>query len=1137
LPTQIASRPTAAGRFRGLRVAASVAALGLALVEPVCALPQPTAGTSPTEVRLTLAAATYVRLVITPAPVDVVVRRSGPAGTPPEQVPVPRGGKEPTHVSFLAAAAGDYRFEAVPSDPQLPGGGYALALEELRPAGACDAARVRAERALFAAQVELDRPGGDAAAARALSREAMVASSEVGEREETLAALLETARAARRQRLEPPRQPAGPRQPPDPRQRQPKDAQDPESAETAAGLLQRALDLARAVGNRYAEAAALEAMAELPPGDLKDLPLADQLQAANAALDLRRTLGDELGEIEALQWVGHFYDLAGATKSELPIYEEALALAWRNDDVRGEISTLRELGALHDRLGETDRGRAYLAIALNRAHDAHDPVAEAQALEECARLDIDLGELQAANDEYTAAYGLLVAAGSQADAAGATPSPAPEALAASREVFEELARCMDGMAFSLLYLGEPEKAQRKFAAALAAFEALHDPRGRATELLGLGSAQAAAGETDGAAGALASFRQALDLIRASGLRDLQALALYDLARVQRKLRQPQPAVGNLEEALGLEADDLAARARTLVELGNAYGEVGRADAAEQAFERAIAACGGVPVVEAPAQAGLARLRRDRGDLAAALAAIQRALAITEQVRSGVLRPDQRVSFLEARRAYYELDVDLLMRLASRQPGAGHDAAALAVSEQARARGLLDLLARERVDVRQRIAPELKASELAIGAAISTLQQRLLAPSSRSLPAADVERLRRELADAEEKEEELDAEILKREPSYPVVFPPPVLALQEIQGLLDERTALLEFFLGKESSYLFVVTRDGLAAHALPPKAEIARLVAAVRDAVDQAGRLGARHYADEAYRLYTALALSAAELRDKPNWIVAPDEVLHLLSFEVLLTRQAEDGGALGRDLPYLIREHAVSYVPSASVLAQLLRAHRAAGGGASQAKTFVGFGDPGAGALDPRRPLPGARDEVGSIAGLFAADRALVFTGAEATEDRVKTSPAVTWARYLHFASHGILDEEQPARSGLQLARAAGSVEDGLLQVREVFNLELHADLVVLSACQTGLGKQVSGEGLIGMTRAFLYAGAASVVVSLWQVDDASTADLMVSFYRHLQESGDKAAALRLAKLDLIAAGYSRPYYWAPFILIGQPR
>ncbi len=164
------------------------------------------------------------------------------------------------------------------------------------------------------------------------------------------------------------------------------------------------------------------------------------------------------------------------------------------------------------------------------------------------------------------------------------------------------------------------------------------------------------------------------------------------------------------------------------------------------------------------------------------------------------------------------------------------------------------------------------------------------------------------------------------------------------------------------------------------------------------------------------------------------------------------------------------------------------------------------------------------------------MFTGPDATEDTVKTNALVATASNLHFASHGLLDERHPELSGLRLTHAPGSKEDGLLQVREIFNLELRADLVVLSACRSGLGKVVSGEGLIGMTRAFFYAGAGSVVVSLWQVDDDSTSDLMVSFYRYLQQVGDKSEALRRAKLELIdRSQYFHPYFWAPFILVGR--
>jgi len=201
---------------------------------------------------------------------------------------------------------------------------------------------------------------------------------------------------------------------------------------------------------------------------------------------------------------------------------------------------------------------------------------------------------------------------------------------------------------------------------------------------------------------------------------------------------------------------------------------------------------------------------------------------------------------------------------------------------------------------------------------------------------------------------------------------------------------------------------------------------------------------------------------------------------------------------------------------------------------------------------------EVQQIAGLYPPGQSSLLLREQATEENVKTSRRLNEYRYIHFATHGLLNEQRPYYSGLILslpkygkAPAAlpadkgattrsdqPQIEDGLLQVYEIFGLKLNADLVVLSACETGLGKELRGEGLVGLTRAFLYAGTPSVIVSLWKVQDRSTSDLMVNFYKDLNQSKEKTEALRLAKLNLIKSGrYSHPYYWAPFILVGDPR
>jgi CHAT domain-containing protein len=209
--------------------------------------------------------------------------------------------------------------------------------------------------------------------------------------------------------------------------------------------------------------------------------------------------------------------------------------------------------------------------------------------------------------------------------------------------------------------------------------------------------------------------------------------------------------------------------------------------------------------------------------------------------------------------------------------------------------------------------------------------------------------------------------------------------------------------------------------------------------------------------------------------------------------------------------------------------------------------------------PLEYSGREVADIARLYKPDEVAIYLGPTATEENVKGNEHLSTARRIHFATHGLISEKQPQYSGLVLSlpfkedpgpktqdpgpstkdqepRTKDTVEDGLLQVYEIFNLTLNADLVVLSACETGLGKEVKGEGLIGLTRAFLYAGTPSVAVSLWSVADRSTARLMVNFYEGLDRVKDKAEALRQAKLELMQSPrYAHPYYWAPFILVGE--
>jgi CHAT domain-containing protein len=280
--------------------------------------------------------------------------------------------------------------------------------------------------------------------------------------------------------------------------------------------------------------------------------------------------------------------------------------------------------------------------------------------------------------------------------------------------------------------------------------------------------------------------------------------------------------------------------------------------------------------------------------------------------------------------------------------------------------------------------------------------------------------------------------------------------------------------------------------------------------------------------------------------VIAPDGPLYYLPFESLITVPPHAGNLDFATFAYLALQHEIQYVPSASVLAAFEKQQETAEHHIKQ-KDLLVFADP---ALGPGSKgiaqvrewagqlssLPYTRDEAKAIAGIYPNDETSVLVGKQASEKNAKTLDLAGY-RKIHFASHGLIDEERPQFSALVLSADSSDKEDGFLTMPEIFDLKLHADLVVLSACKTGLGKRIRGEGVIGISRAFLFAGASSVLVSLWNVYDRSSAEFMTNFYRAMEkEHKNKADALKEARFEMIRGKkYSHPYYWAPFVLIGS--
>ncbi len=905
--------------------------------------------------------------------------------------------------------------------------------------------------------------------------------------------------------------------------------------------LGQALPIFRAVGDRRGEATTLNGIGWVYSA-LGEKQKA--LEYYGQALALRRAVGDRQGEATTLNNIGTVYSDLGEKQKALEYFGQALALSRAVGDRQGEATTLHNIGTVYSALGEKQKALEYYGQALALRRAVGDRQGEAMALNGIGRVYSDLGEQQKALEYYGQALPIFRAVGDR----------------------QGEATTLNNIGLVYSKLGEQQKALEYYGQALALHRAVGDRQGEATTLHNIGGVYSDLGEQQKA---LECFGQALPILRAVGDRQGEARTLHNIGGVYSALGEQQKALEYYGQALPIfrAVGDRQWEATTLHNIGAVYSDLGEQQKALEYLGQALALFRAVGYREGEAVAlgNIARIERDRGEPAQARTRIEAALELIEALRAAAPGPELRATFLASNRDYYEFYIDLLVRLDEREPGRGHDRAAFQASERSRARSLLELLTEARMDVRQGIAPELKERERAVHARIAGIQSQLLRVLSRAKPnPAEVAALEEALKQADAEREQVELEIRRKHPRYAALQYPTPVDVASVQEVLDEQTALLEYVLTRESALLFILTRADFRVLRLgATPATIRERVEKLRAAIAEGPQWTVfSNYVLNARWLYQDLIQPAEKwLAGKRELIIVPDGVLHYLPFEVLLTK-----GELTvepRELSYLARDYAVRYVPSASVLVELSRpeAERSKPG-----KTLVAYADPVYGEPDEasavgralrsmwgelrRLPrLPYSRQEVERIARLYPDAEVTLFLGADAREENVKSGEPARY-RFVHFATHGVLNEKQPQYSGIVLTTGAtrsGSgaprepamreeaTEDGLLQVYEIFNLKLTADVVVLSACETGLGREVRGEGMVGLTRAFLYAGAQAVVVSLWKVADPATAELMMRFYRQMKAGVGKAEALRRARLELFREGrYVHPYYWAPFVLVG---
>ncbi|MEO6052189.1 MAG: CHAT domain-containing tetratricopeptide repeat protein [Pyrinomonadaceae bacterium] len=588
---------------------------------------------------------------------------------------------------------------------------------------------------------------------------------------------------------------------------------------------------------------------------------------------------------------------------------------------------------------------------------------------------------------------------------------------------------------------------------------------------------------------------------------------------------------------------------------------------------------------------IAKTERELGNFDNARIRIEEALQIAEAMRAKITADELKMTYFSTVKRYYDFYVDLLMQARKAQPDRNFDSLALEASEKARSRNLLDLITRSGLDIGQGVDPELLASERSIREQLSrkaSFQSRLLLAKHTDQEWAQI---KSEVSNLTAEFEKVQAAIKSKSPRYAGLTQPSTLNAKQIQQLLDSGTVLLEYSLGEKKGYLWVVSAESITSFDLPGRDELEKHARKVYELMTKRNRqvkgetavqAGARAKAADAEYPGVAAALSemllgpAADLIRNKRLVVVPDGALNYISFAALPLPKNQEPNTAGA-MP-LGAYHEVVTLPSASTLARL----REETVGRKPADKMVAiFADPVFGPADSRAGIPtksqaatppksqsqnaaSTRDFERAVSdvGLTAKETGglprLPFSRREADaifavspknlslkEVDFKASKQEVFGanldqyRILHFATHGLLDSQHPELSGvvLSLVDNNGNDVDGFLRLQDIYNLKLNADLVVLSACNTALGKEVRGEGLIGLTRGFMYAGAPRVIASLWKVDDAATAEMMTIFYRKmLVENLRPAAALRAAQTEMMKQPRWRsPYYWAPFVLQGE--
>lgn len=903
--------------------------------------------------------------------------------------------------------------------------------------------------------------------------------------------------------------------------------------DSAIAYLTRARTLAEAVGDFRVAANAVSELAGV--SEWRD-PAAAREQYARA-IALHQKIGDSRGLAADYNNLASLYRTAGDRDGARRKFEAALDLNRAAGRVAPAATNLVNLASLAAEVGAFGRAVADYREALSAWRRTGDSAETASALEGLGELSLRRGDYPESVASFTDALAVLDRTGPAPDAlrvrerlavslaAQGHLQQAIDLLRSAGEFADRSALSPDlraGLALAQAdlawQLNRPADARGRYTRAAELYDRAGTPSGGAAARHGLGMLALNDGDTERAARLL---DLALQSQTAGGDLRSAALTRAALAAVAAKAGDTSRATRLFEQA-GAELTrlhDPVAAAAVLGEQAELHANGSRIAAAESLYRAALARLGTrtVPEVSWSLHAGLAAARAGHGDAAEAATEWGASIADIERLGSSLRVPERRSGVLSDKWLPYQ-------RLAGLELGRGRVAASFAVSEALRARELAELLSYGRVRAPRDTTAALVEREQDLRRRVTELTRALEESSPETRPLRGPELVgsglvsREALLQAQAAYAALRLEIQERAPRHAALIAPGTVSWPLIARKLHPDEAMLEYLLSDSSATVFVITRDTLVGIPLNVTSrDLVRRVEFARGALQPRGAALDGMWRAPFRRLYRDLIEPVAArglLAGKTHLIIVPHAELHYLPFAALV----DTDGAATR---FLVQRYQLSYTPSASVWLALEKA-RSSGTGVGT----LAF------APEPDR-LPGSRSEVTSIG---QGGDARVLTGGAATESAFRRE--APGRRVIHLASYGVLNKQNPLFSYLKLS--PDREHDGRLEAHEVFGLTLSADLVVLAACQTALASGAltdlpPGDDWVGLTRAFLSAGAGHVMASLWAVQDRATATLMQRFYERYRDHGDPARSLAEAQRAMLGAPETaHPFYWAAFEVVG---